>query len=94
MEFGLLVDACARVGLDAMAQVDLARRKHRNADLHKLGRMAAEILQVAEARLGRRPEQPVVLTQFDRDGAGYRFVDTDMTEPERPPMAELRGLRP
>jgi glucosyl-3-phosphoglycerate synthase len=91
VEFGLLVDTWRSVGLDAMAQVDLSRRKHRNSDLHKLGRMAIEILQVAEARLGRAVDPPAVLTQFVRSGDGYRLVDTDMTEHERPPMASMPG---
>jgi glucosyl-3-phosphoglycerate synthase len=90
VEFGLLVDAYARVGLDAMAQVDLARRKHRNSDLHKLGRMAAEILQVALARLGRPVEQPVTLPQFVRGLASYDVLDADVTELERPPLVTLR----
>jgi len=89
VEFGLLVDTYNRVGLDAMAQVDLSRRKHRNADLQKLGRMAAEILQVANARLDRPVPAPVALTQFVRDGSGYRFVTTDMTELERPPIVTV-----
>jgi glucosyl-3-phosphoglycerate synthase len=89
VEFGLLVDTLRLVGLDAMAQVDLARRKHRNSDLHKLGRMAVEILQVAEARLGRDVGSPVVLSQFVRSGDDYRIVDTDMTELERPPIITL-----
>ena len=91
VEFGLLVDTLAAVGLDAMAQVDLSRRKHRNSDLHKLGRMAIEILQVAEARLGRPLPPPVGLTQFGRAGDGYRVIDTDMTEHERPPMLSMPG---
>jgi glucosyl-3-phosphoglycerate synthase len=99
VEFGLLVDTFARVGLDAMAQVDLSRRKHRNSDLHKLGRMAIEILQVAHWRLAdhRDPPDtlpPVVLTQFARDGGGYRVIDTDMTEWERPPIVTVPGYRP
>ena len=93
VEFGLLVDTYATVGLDAMAQVDLSRRKHRNSDLHKLGRMAIEILQVAEARLGRTVTTPVVLSQFVRSGGGYRAADADMTELERPPMASLAAYR-
>jgi len=91
VEFGLLVDTLASVGLDAMAQVDLSKRKHRNSDLHKLGRMAAEILQVAQRRLGQRGEEPVLLTQFARDGSGYRVIDTDMTEHERPPIVTIEG---
>jgi len=93
VEFGLLVDTYARVGLDAMAQVDLSRRKHRNSDLHKLGQMATEILQVAERRLDLRGDEPVLLTQFARDGSGYRVIDTDMTEYERPPMVTVDGYR-
>jgi glucosyl-3-phosphoglycerate synthase len=93
VEFGLLVDTLAAVGLDAMAQVDLSRRKHRNSDLHKLGRMATEILQVAQARLGRPVPPPAILTQYQRDGRGYRAVDTDMTEHERPPIADLAEYR-
>lgn len=89
VEFGLLVDSYGAVGLDAMSQVDLARRKHRNADLAKLGRMAVEILQVAEARLGRNLTTPVVLTQFERGAGGYLIADSDMTEHERPPMVEV-----
>ncbi|MDQ1698379.1 MAG: glucosyl-3-phosphoglycerate synthase, partial [Frankiaceae bacterium] len=78
-------------GLDAMAQVDLSRRKHRNSDLHKLGQMAVEILQVAQARLGAAVPPPVNLTQFVRDGSGYRLVTTDMTEQERPPIVTVAG---
>jgi glucosyl-3-phosphoglycerate synthase len=94
VEFGLLVDTYDRVGLDAMAQVDLSRRKHRNSDLHKLGQMATEILQVAERRLGHRDDEPVLLTQFARDGNGYRLIDTDMTEWERPPIITMAAYAP
>ena len=96
VEFGLLVDTYAAVGLEAMAQVDLSRRKHRNQNLHKLGQMATEILQVAERRLGRDVATPVVLSQFRRDSGGYGVVDSDMTELERPPIIDLTGypLRP
>src|SRR3954464_1245736 len=91
VEFGLLVDTYRTLGLDAMAQVDLSRRKHRNSDLHKLGRMAIEILQVAEGRLGRPVRTPAELTQFVRAGSGYDVVDTDMTELERPPIKDVEG---
>jgi glucosyl-3-phosphoglycerate synthase len=86
VEFGLLVDTYRAVGLDAMAQVDLSRRKHRNSDLHKLGRMAIEILQVAEARLGRDPRVPAELTQFVRSGDGYDVVAAPrLSDPRRQP---------
>jgi glucosyl-3-phosphoglycerate synthase len=93
VEFALLVDTYRTVGLPAMAQVDLSRRKHRNSDLHKLGQMATEILQVAERRLGRREDEQVLLTQFARDGSGSRVIDNDMTELERPPIITLDAYR-
>ena len=89
VEFGLLVDTYRAVGLDAMAQVDLSRRKHRNQDLHKLGQMAAEILQVAESRLGRSVPERLGLTQFARAADGVRVIDTDVTVVDRPPMSSL-----
>jgi glucosyl-3-phosphoglycerate synthase len=95
VEFGLLVDTLALVGLDAMAQVDLVRRKHRNQSVTKLGRMAAEIMQVAfdrlerEGRLKTSAPPSTLLTQYERAGAAYRIVITDVTERERPPLASL-----
>jgi glucosyl-3-phosphoglycerate synthase len=88
VEFGLLVDTWRAVGLDAMAQVDLSRRKHRNSDLHKLGRMATEILLVAERRLGREATA-AALTQFARAGEGYELVETELAVSERPPLTSF-----
>ena len=96
VEFGLLIDALATVGLDAMAQVDLVRRKHRNSSVQKLGRMAAEIMQVALDRLEREGRLEATgppctsLTQFERDAATYRVLVTDVTEHERPAMRSVR----
>jgi glucosyl-3-phosphoglycerate synthase len=96
VELGLLIDTLAAVGLDAMAQVDLARRKHRNSSTVKLGRMAAEIWQVAldrlerDGRLTQSAPPLTVLSQFERSGDGYLIVDADVTEHERPPMVTLR----
>ncbi|MFL6240186.1 MAG: glucosyl-3-phosphoglycerate synthase [Actinomycetes bacterium] len=95
VEFGLLVDTLAAVGLDAMAQVDLVRRKHRNSSVTKLGRMAAEIMQVAidrlerEGRLKSTSLPQTTLTQFERDGSGYRITTSDVAERERPPIVSL-----
>jgi hypothetical protein len=89
-EFGGLVDIYRAYGREVLAQVDHHRPQHRNQDQHKLGRMANDILQVADAPLGRALEPPVELTPFSRSGDGYRIVDTDMTELERRPLADLR----
>lgn len=99
VELGLLVDTLAAVGLDAMAQVDLVRRKHRNADVAKLGRMAAEIQAVAAARLARDgrcvPAAAAAgdLVQFTRAGGGYRATTTPVVTTERPPLGSLPAYR-
>jgi glucosyl-3-phosphoglycerate synthase len=89
VELGLLVDALHAVGLDALGQVDVGVRIHRNQDDRALGRMAASIYRTAQLRLSRghlvRPE----LTQFERGKDGFiprtHIVDTE----ERPPMREI-----
>ncbi len=95
VEVGILVDALRLVGLDGLAQVDLYRRKHRNQEIGKLGRMASEILQVALLRLEREGRVKVdappctELVQFERSEDGY-LVHRNQVEPvERPPMATI-----
>ncbi len=95
VELGLLVDALHTAGLDALAQVDVGVRRHRNQDGQALGRMAAAIHHTAQLRLARGSRLVVpTLTQFERapDGAGFagfeprsHTVDTV----ERPPMREI-----
>ena len=91
VEIGILVDALRLAGLPALAQVDLSRRKHRNQDIGKLGRMSSEILQVAYERLRREgrlamPPPATELTQFERSEDDYVLLTLDMTPAERPPM--------
>jgi glucosyl-3-phosphoglycerate synthase len=91
VEIGMLVDALRLVGLPALAQVDLARRKHRNQEIGKLGRMSSEILQVAYERLrreGRLLMAPpaTALTQFERSDDDYVLLTLDMAPVERPPI--------
>jgi glucosyl-3-phosphoglycerate synthase len=91
VEIGMLVDALRLVGLPALAQVDLCRRKHRNQEIGKLGRMSSEILQVAYERLrreGRLLMAPpaTALTQFERSEDDYVLLTLDMAPVERPPM--------
>jgi glucosyl-3-phosphoglycerate synthase len=92
VEIGILVDALRLVGLDALAQVDLSRRKHRNQDISKLGRMASEILQVALSRLEREGRVKLdaapatALTQFERSGTGYLVHSRDVAPVERPAL--------
>ncbi|HEX5017432.1 MAG TPA: glucosyl-3-phosphoglycerate synthase [Actinomycetes bacterium] len=95
VELALLVDTEAEVGLDAMAQVDLGHRRHRNHDDLRLGRMATEIWHAAAARLGldtAAVASAASVTQFERsdnDASGFAPTTHDVTVLERPPMAYL-----
>jgi glucosyl-3-phosphoglycerate synthase len=92
VEFGLLVDAYTALGLNALAQVDAGERHHRHQNEHALGRMAAEVLQVAQARLGGPPPVATELTQFIRSGVGFAPTTRDMAVIERPPLRSLRRI--
>jgi glucosyl-3-phosphoglycerate synthase len=101
VELGMLVDVLDRVGLDAMAQVDLGVRVHRHHDLQALGRMSAQIQLAASTRLARqgvltRLPEATTLVQFRRPsvpgpgGLDREVVETDVAVEERPPLREVR----
>ena len=95
VELGLLIDTLHVAGPDAIAQVDLCRRVHRNQDLPALSRMAFGILQVALQRLAE--EDRAVLPpgfddgmdylQFERSGEDVRPLLASIRPVERPPHA-------
>ncbi|MGH2740027.1 MAG: glucosyl-3-phosphoglycerate synthase [Actinomycetota bacterium] len=100
VELGLVVDVTDRFGLDALAQVDLVERVHRNRPLEELAPMAFAILQAALRRVGtsdglasdtgRTLHLPV------GDQGEYRMSATEVRVVERPPaasLAEYRGSR-
>jgi glucosyl-3-phosphoglycerate synthase len=100
VELAMLVDVLDRVGLDAMAQVDLGVRVHRHHDLQALGRMSAQIQLAASARLTRqgivvRPPETTTLLQFRRPsvpglgGLDREIVETDVAVEDRPPLREV-----
>ena len=91
----LLIEIAERAGLDALAQVDLGNRLHRNRDIPALGRMSFEIVRTLLERLdesGRLKlagELPQTLTQF-MDHHGSRGIRTSqVTSERRPPMREF-----
>ncbi len=93
VEIGLLIDTFDRLGLDAIAQVNLGVRAHRNRPLAELGAMSRQVVATLLSRCGI-PDSGVGLTQFFADGPeGYGY--TQHTSPvslvDRPPM---KGLRP
>jgi glucosyl-3-phosphoglycerate synthase len=100
VEFAMLVDTAAALGLDAIAQVDLGVRLHHHQDEQRLGRMAAEIWQTALARLDpdgrvRRPRGTGADTvvQFVRSGDVLHAVDHSVVAVERPPLVSVPGYR-
>ncbi len=89
VELGLLVDALHKVGLEALAQVDVGVRLHRHQDGQALGRMAAAIYRTALVRLSRGHHVRPELTQFERGPQGFVPRTYPVDTEERPPMAGI-----
>src|SRR5690606_36625233 len=87
VEIGLLIDIAAEAGVDAMAQVDLGMRLHRNRPLAELGPQAATIVRTAleRARPGLVPDPSVLVRP------GVDPVPVDLLQ--LPPIAEVRADR-
>ena len=97
VEMGLLIDVAGRFGTDAMAQIDLEERIHRNRPIGELSRMAFAVIRAALSRLGeeerRRASAAVGMFQFDTEDGDYRIVSTPITVEERPPAITVDGYR-
>jgi glucosyl-3-phosphoglycerate synthase len=89
VEIGLLVDTFDRLGLDAIAQVNLGVRAHRNRPLVELGAMSRQVIATLLSRCGI-PDSGVGLTQFFADGEGYTERTWPVSLADRPPMKVLR----
>jgi glucosyl-3-phosphoglycerate synthase len=93
VEIGLLVDTFDRLGLDAIAQVNLGVRAHRNRPLAELGVMSRQVIATLLSRCGI-PDSGVGLTQFFAEGPDGAESYTQRTSPvslvDRPPMNALR----
>jgi glucosyl-3-phosphoglycerate synthase len=100
VELGLLVDIERTRGLEAMAQVDLDHRIHRNHPLQSVGRMAFGVLEAAvlklreQGRMDLRDPPGTVLHQFEPEDGGYRPETTEIPIRERPPAVSLPEYRP
>ncbi|MFC4949497.1 glucosyl-3-phosphoglycerate synthase [Pseudonocardia sp. GCM10023141] len=92
VEIGLLLDTHARRGLDALAQVNLGVRKHRNRSLLQLGVMARQIMAAALVRCGV-PDAGGALTQFVQVDGEWLPSSTDVDVADRPPMNSLERGR-
>lgn len=83
VEIGLLVDIAREVGTEAMCQVDLGERLHRNRHLLDLSAQAVTILQVALHRVDPQLVAEVaVLTRPDGEVIEVRSL-------ELPPLASI-----
>ncbi|MGZ6840091.1 MAG: glucosyl-3-phosphoglycerate synthase, partial [Frankiaceae bacterium] len=89
VEIGLLIDTYDRLGLDAIAQVNLGVREHRNRPLTELATMSRQVIATLLSRCGV-PDSGVGLTQFFADGDGYTPRLSEVRLDDRPPMTTLR----
>jgi glucosyl-3-phosphoglycerate synthase len=95
VEIGLLIDTFDRLGLDAIAQVNLGVREHRNRPLAELGAMSRQVIATLLSRCGI-PDSGVGLTQFFADcpdGYGYTRHTSPVSLVDRPPMNVVRPTR-
>ncbi len=94
VEIGLLLDTHTSLGLDALAQVNLGVRKHRNRSLLQLGVMARQILAAALHRCGLPDAgfpDDAEITQFRQLEGEWLPTGQRVEVLERPPMREVRA---
>jgi glucosyl-3-phosphoglycerate synthase len=92
VEIGLLIDIVERFGRDAVAQVDLGMREHRNRPIDELGKPALAILATALRRAGKLEIDAPYLELLRATGAGA--VDAIPVEVrERPPIITIPEYR-
>ncbi len=100
VETGLLIDLLERHGLNALAQVDLLERIHRNQELVPLSKMAFAITQVVIQRLEQRQRasllEPVNQTMkliTQREDGSFHLELREIRDHERPPMLHIPEYR-
>jgi nucleotide-binding universal stress UspA family protein len=99
VETGLLIDTLQRAGLDAIAQVDMRQRIHRNQTLLALSKMSFEILQVALRRVGEAHGERL----WEEANSSLKLITTqegrlhlelhDIGANERPPVLTVPAYR-
>ncbi|HUF43267.1 MAG TPA: glucosyl-3-phosphoglycerate synthase [Verrucomicrobiae bacterium] len=99
VETGLLIDLFNEVGLNAIAQVDLEERVHRNQTLASLSQMAFAIIQVVMQRLQEKNR----IQMFDEVNRSMKLIKPQqksyalelkpIQDRERPPMLMIPEYR-
>lgn len=99
VEIGLLIDILERYGIQAIGQVDLEQRIHRNQTLASLSRMAFAIMQVVIKRL-ENDRKLHLLEDINRNIKLIRYSEEHLSlqvaeigDEERPPMIDLPEYR-
>src|ERR687893_335292 len=103
VETGIMIDVLKRVGLSAMAQVDLGTRQNRHQPLRDLSRMSYSVVRAVARRLrqegrlnqARDPNLPEQLFQFSdylhavATPEGLKLQEYVEELVERPPIADV-----
>ncbi|HEV7523399.1 MAG TPA: glucosyl-3-phosphoglycerate synthase [Acidimicrobiia bacterium] len=93
VELGLLVDVVERFGRDAVAQVDLDVREHRNHPLEELGPQALAVMATALRRAGLLPEEVAPFVELVRAAPDGTVAALPVEMRERPPMITVPAYR-
>jgi glucosyl-3-phosphoglycerate synthase len=100
VELGHLIDIIRLEGIEALAQVDLDMRIHRNQNVEALGRMAYGILNTFLSRAEKYKDAEllralgsthIALEREDTDS--HRVKKTEISAVERPPIIEIAEYR-
>jgi glucosyl-3-phosphoglycerate synthase len=86
VEIGMLIDILQLRGLDAIAQVDLGQRIHRNRDDRELVNIASAVVQALARRLPGQLSISSTVTRFERNEAGFAPIVSSVPDHERPPF--------
>lgn len=89
VEIGILIDTYDTYGIDAIAQVNLGVRTHRNRPLHELAPMSRQVIATLLTRCGIE-DSGAGLTRFVADGDGFTAATSAVSLDDRPPMNTLR----
>jgi glucosyl-3-phosphoglycerate synthase len=88
VEAGMLIDVFRRVGLNAMAQVDLGRRVNRSQRLLELNSMSYAVARALLARAGQGVNGESYLHAANQPG-GVQLEHRRVSVVERPPLVDL-----
>jgi len=88
VDLALMIDVVRRFGLNAIAQVDLGERIHRNRPLDELGPQALSVMHAAL----QRADPGMVGTSAQLVRPGLATLNLELAE--RPPMATITDYRP